>query len=80
MNAIDGYLLPFMLSDLILAAQKALSEYGDMPIGVETCVPGYEYNEEHSLPVSDPPAVVRPSWIEEYWIGKFKLAFVLSGV
>ena len=75
----DGNLLPMMLSELIKVAQKVFDEQGDMPVGLETCVPGYEFNEEHSLPVSGPPTVTRPRWLDSYWIGKFQRAFVLDG-
>ncbi len=75
----DGNLLPFMLSDLIRIAQEQLEEHGDMPVGLETCVPGYEFNEEHSLPVSGPPIVGEPRWMKDYWPGKFQHAFVLDG-
>jgi len=75
----DGNLTPLMLSDLIKIAQEAIKIHGDMPVGVETCVAGYDTNEEHSLPVSDTPNVTRPDWIKKYWIGKFQMAFVLDG-
>ena len=74
-----GKLLPMMLSELIIAANKALDEHGDMPVGLETCMPGYEFNEEHSLPVSGPPTVTSPRWLQSYWIGQFNRAFVLDG-
>ena len=75
----EGKLLPFMLSDLIKIAQQALTEHGDMPTGVYTCYPGYEHNEEHSFPVSDPPSVTNPNWLRSYFGGKFKKSFVLEG-
>ena len=74
-----GNLKPLMLSDLLRAATEALKEHGDMPVGIETCVPGYEYNEEHSLPVSDTPTVGNPRWMDSYWRGKFVKAFVIDG-
>lgn len=76
----DGSLKPLMLSDLIRVAQQALQEHGDMPVGVETCVIGYEYTADQSAPVSDEPTVSTPSWLDCYWIGRFKQAFVLDGV
>jgi hypothetical protein len=75
----DGNLLPMMLSDLIKDAQATLDEYGDMPVGLETCVSGYEFNEEHSLPASGPTTVISPRWLRSHWIGKFQCAFVLDG-
>jgi hypothetical protein len=75
----DGNLVPLMLSDLIRIAQAALTEHGDVPVWVETCVGGYEYNEEHSLPVSDPPMVTRARSLGAYWPGKFSQAFVIEG-
>lgn len=75
----DGNLLPLMVSDLIRIAQAALDEHGDVPVWVETCVPGYEFNEEHSLPVSDPPTVTSARSLSSYWPGKFSRAFVLDG-
>lgn len=75
----DGNLKALMLSDLVRVAEKALKRYGDMPVGIETCVPGYEYNEAHSLPVSDAPTVGKPGWMNSYWIGKFDKAFVIDG-
>ncbi len=75
-----GNLKPLMLSELIAAAQKALSEHGDMPVGVETCVPGYEYNVEHNLPVSDLPCVEQMRWMSSYWIDRnYQKAFSISG-
>jgi len=75
----QGNLKPLMLSDLVRIATQAFKEHGDMPVGVETCVARYEYNEEHSLPVSDTPTVGHPRWMGSYWIGKFKKAFVIDG-
>lgn len=74
----DGNLLPLMLSDLIRIAQAALDEHGDLPVWVETCVPRREFNEEHSLPVSDPPTVIHPLSLSSYWPEQFSLAFVLN--
>lgn len=76
----DGNLLPLMLSDLVKIAQEILTEHGDMPVSVITCVPGYEYNEEHNLPVSDKPSMTKPKWIKSYWPGQFVGAFTIEGV
>ena len=75
----EGNLLPMMLSELSKTVQEALDEHGDMPVGVETYVLGYSYNEDHRLPVSGPPEVISPSWLGSYWKGEFKQAFVLYG-
>jgi hypothetical protein len=75
----DGNLLPLMLSELIRVAQEALATHGDMPVWVETCVVGSEYNEWHRLPVSDPPEVTVAHSHNRYWPGKFPRAFVLDG-
>lgn len=75
----DRNLKPLMLSDLVKIATAALEEHGDMPVGVETLVPGYEFNEEHSLPVSDAPSVRRPRWMDSYWQGRFTKAFCIDG-
>ena len=74
----DGNLLPLMLSDLIRVAQAALDAHGDVPVWVETCMPGYEHNEDHSLPVSDPPTVTYARSLSGYWEGKYSQAFVLE--
>lgn len=76
----QGNLKPLMLSELIAIAQKALATHGDMPVGVCTCVPGYDDNEEHNLPVSDPPCVEHMRWMSSYWIDRnYKKAFSISG-
>ena len=75
----EGNLKPLMLSDLVRIAQAALATHGDMPVGVETCEAGYEFNENHSMPVSDAPTVSAPRWIKSYWIGRFTKAFTLDG-
>lgn len=75
----DGNLTPLMLSDLIRIAHAALAEHGDVPVWIETCVPGYEFNEEHSVPVSDAPTVIAARSLRSYWPGQFARAFVLEG-
>ena len=75
-----GNLIPLMLSEIVKAAVESLEKYGDMPVGVETCVPGYEYNEEHSLPVSAIPVVDQPEWLSSYWRRGFTKAFIFRGV
>lgn len=75
----DLNLIPLMLSDLIRVAQAEFDKCGDVPVFVETCMPGYEFNEDHSFPVSDPPRVKSVSALQSYWRGKFSRAFVLDG-
>lgn len=75
----DGNLKPLMLSDLVRIATETIKEHGDMPVGVETYAPGYEYNEEHSLPVSDEPGVRHLRWMRSYWVGRFTKAFCIDG-
>jgi len=78
----QGNLKPLMLSELILIAQKSLLEYGDMIVWVETSEAGYEFNEEHSQPVSDPPEVIGGNIAKKksYWDNEnYQNAFVISG-
>ena len=53
----DGNMKPLMLSELVMSAQTALINFGDMVVWVKTMEPGYEYNERHSQPASDIPSV-----------------------
>lgn len=76
-----GNLLPMMLSELIEAAQDALREHGDMLVWTEGCIPGYDDNQEYSVPVEqlrvDRQNIARRS---SYWIDdKLQNAFVLIG-
>jgi hypothetical protein len=79
----EGNLKPLMLSELIIAAQKAIDIHGDMIVWVETMVAGYEYNEEHSLPVSDIPEVDNRNLAKQngYWQdNEYIKSFIIQGV
>ena len=43
-----------MLSELIEKAQAVMSEHGDMHVWLKTCVAGYEFNEDHTVPAVHP--------------------------
>jgi len=75
----QGNLKPLMLSDLLKSAAEAMSEHGDMPVGIYTLTAGhFGRNEEYSGPASDIPKVANPRWMDEYWPGRFDKAFVID--
>jgi hypothetical protein len=65
----DDRMTPLRLSELIRAAQAALAEHGDVPVWVETLVPGYERNEYHRMPAGDAPRVMKVPAAREYGFG-----------
>jgi hypothetical protein len=72
---------PLMLSELIQVAQKVLVERGDMPVGLDTWTPlCNDPDYIHILPASGVPSVNAPAWLNNYWIGKFKRAFVINSI